>query len=235
MPVDTGQTPARTARRSMGVRSQISAYTAEKRMTVDPNERLFSEGRRRILRLGIAGIACPFLSPASFAQNRPPRRLDVPYEPSPHNVVDRMLELASVNHDDLLYDLGCGDGRIVIAAALQRGARGVGIDIDPDRIAEATESAGKAGVADRVKFIVGDLYTSDFSDATVVTLFLWPHVNRKLRPILWRQLRPGTRVVSHIWDMGAEWPPDKTEVVDDRKIHLWTVNESHKKRLDNAR
>lgn len=204
-------------------------------MAVDGNERLSSEGRRRILLLGIAGLGCAFLPPASVAQSRPLRRLDVPYEPSPPIVVERMLELGKVGQDDLLYDLGCGDGRIVIAAAQHRGARGVGIDIDPERIAEATENASKAGVAERVKFIVGDLYTADFSDATIVTLFLWPHVNRKLRPILWRQLRPGTRVVSHIWDMGAEWPPDKTEVVDGRKIHLWTVAESHKKRLENAR
>lgn len=178
---------------------------------------------------GVAGLFSAFMPPVSIAQARPVRQLDVPYEPSPHHVVDRMLELAKVNHDDLLYDLGCGDGRIVIAAAQKRGARGVGIDIDPQRIADANANATQAGIGHRVKFIVGDLYTSDFSDATVVALFLWPHVNRKLRPVLWRQLRPGTRVVSHIWDMGAEWPPEKTETIDGRKIHLWTINESHKK------
>ncbi|HYD94107.1 MAG TPA: class I SAM-dependent methyltransferase [Noviherbaspirillum sp.] len=152
----------------------------------------------------------------------------MPYEPTPPYVVDRMLELAKVSENDLLYDLGCGDGRIVITAAQKRGSRGVGIDLDPQRIAEATENAEKAGLGNRVKFLVGDLYTSDFSDATVVTLFLWPHVNRKLRPILWRQLRPGARVVSHMWDMG-EWLPDKTELADDRKIHVWTVTEAQKK------
>lgn len=185
--------------------------------------------------LGIAEVASAFIPSASQAQSHPAAQLDVPYEPSPYRVVDRMLALANVGPNDLLYDLGCGDGRIVIAAARQRGARGVGIDIDPSRIAEAVDNAKRASVEHRVKFVVGDLYTSDFSDATVVTLFLWPHVNRKLRPILWRQLRPGTRVVSHVWDMGAEWPPERTEIVEGRKIHLWTIAESHKKEMESLR
>lgn len=192
-------------------------------MDLDRHANFVNPGRRRALILGMAGIGYALAPWATHGQGRPARQPDVPYEPSPYRVVDRMLELAKVGPDDVLYDLGCGDGRIVIAAAQTRQARGVGIDIDPDRIAEADENARKAGVEDRVKFIVGDLYASDFSEATVVTLFLWPHVNRKLRPILWRQLRPGTRVVSHIWDMGADWPPEKTEVVDGRRIHLWTI------------
>jgi SAM-dependent methyltransferase len=163
------------------------------------------------------------------AQVVAPPGLDVPYEPSPPAVVDRMLTLARVGTDDLLYDLGCGDGRIVIAAAQKRGARGVGIDLDPKRIAEARANAAAAGVEDRVAFRVGDLYKSDFSDATVVTLFLWPHVNQKLRPILWRQLRPGTRVVSHIWDMGTQWPAERTEVIGGSKIFLWTIRPEHKR------
>ncbi|HZW13469.1 MAG TPA: class I SAM-dependent methyltransferase [Noviherbaspirillum sp.] len=187
------------------------------------------DGRRRILKLGIAGICSALLPAAPLAQTGIVRQLDVPYEPTPHHVVDGMLALANVGPHDLLYDLGCGDGRIVITAAQTRGARGVGIDLDPRRIADAIANARKAGVEDKVKFMVGDLYASEFSDATVVTLFLWPHVNRKLRPILWRQLRPGTRVVSHVWDMGEEWPPDRTEVIDGRKIYLWTITDAQKK------
>jgi SAM-dependent methyltransferase len=185
--------------------------------------------RRRILALGIAGIAGGLTGFPSLAQNVLRRRLDVPYEPSPQPVVDKMLELAQVNQDDLLYDLGCGDGRIVITAAQKYGAHGIGIDLDPQRIAEAQVNAKKADVVDRVQFMVSDLYLTNFSDATVVTLFLWPHVNRKLRPLLWQQLKVGTRVVSHLWDMGPEWPPDKTASILDRKIYYWTITESQKK------
>ncbi|WP_420473506.1 class I SAM-dependent methyltransferase [Noviherbaspirillum sp. ST9] len=163
------------------------------------------------------------------AQQMAPFGLDVPYDPSPPEVVDRMLSLAAVSRNDLLYDLGCGDGRIVIAAAQKYGARGIGIDLDPRRVEEAWANAKRARVDERVVFRVGDLYTADFSDATVVTLFLWPHVNRKLRPILWRQLKIGTRVVSHLWDMGPEWPPERSETVRDRKIHLWTITDAQKR------
>lgn len=185
--------------------------------------------RRRILSIGAAAIAAGLAHVPGWAQLMAPFGLDVPYDPSPPDVVERMLALAAVSRDDLVYDLGCGDGRIVIAAAQKYGARGVGIDLDPRRVEEAKANAKRAGVEGRVAFRVGDMYTSDFSDATVVTLFLWPHVNRKLRPILWRQLKPGTRVVSHIWDMGPEWPPERTETVRDRKIHLWTITDAHKR------
>lgn len=158
--------------------------------------------------------------------------LDVPYQPSPVNVVDKMLALAKVGSSDVLYDLGCGDGRIVITAAQRYGARGVGIDLDPVRIAEARENARQAGVAERVRFVVADLFKSDFSDATVVTLFLYPDVNRRLRPQLWQQLKTGTRVVSHVWDMGPEWPPQKTAIVQGRRIFFWTITEQHKKVID---
>ena len=122
-----------------------------------------------------------------------------------------MLKMAKVKKTDIVYDLGCGDGRIVIAAAKKFGAHGVGIDIDPDRITEARENARKAGVADRVKFVQGDLFQADFHDATVVALFLKWNYNRKLRPRLWEQLKPGTPVVSHEHDFGEDWPPsDKT-------------------------
>jgi SAM-dependent methyltransferase len=186
-------------------------------------------GRRRVLVAGIVAIAGSFRHLPAAAQVVPQRKLDVPYDPSPQAVVDRMLELAKVGKDDLLYDLGCGDGRIVVTAAQKYGARGVGVDLDPQRIEEAWANAKRADVLDRVRFVQGDLYTAYFGDATVVTLFLWPHVNRKLRPVLWRQLKAGTRVVSHLWDMGPEWPPEKTEVVGDRKIHLWTITGTQKR------
>jgi SAM-dependent methyltransferase len=150
---------------------------------------------------------------------RPP---DVRYEPSPPEVVRAMLELAGVTSRDVVYDLGCGDGRIVIAAAKEFGARGVGIDIDPQRIAESEENARKAGVAGRVRFRNEDLFEADISEATVVTLYLWPWVNLKLRPKLLRGLKPGTRVVSHWHDMG-DWKPDKEIEVSGRKIYLWRI------------
>lgn len=156
-------------------------------------------------------------------------RLDVPYVPTPQQVVDKMLDLARVGKNDTLFDLGCGDGRIVVTAAKARGARGTGIDIDPVRIAEATENAKKAGVSDRAKFRVGDLFKTDFSTATVVTLYLLPNINAKLRPQLWKQLKVGTRVVSHAFDMGAEWPAEKTVEVDGRTIYYWTVTEANKR------
>lgn len=156
-------------------------------------------------------------------------RLDVPYVPTPQQVVDKMLDLARVGKNDTLFDLGCGDGRIVVTAAKARGARGTGIDIDPVRIAEATENAKKAGVSDRAKFRVGDLFKTDFSTATVVTLYLLPNINAKLRPQLWKQLKVGTRVVSHAFDMGSEWPAEKTVEVDGRTIYYWTVTEANKR------
>jgi SAM-dependent methyltransferase len=156
-------------------------------------------------------------------------RLDVPYVPTPQDVVDKMLDLARVGKNDTLFDLGCGDGRIVVTAAKARGARGTGIDIDPVRIAEATENAKKAGVSDRAKFRVGDLFKTDFSTATVVTLYLLPNINAKLRPQLWKQLKVGTRVVSHAFDMGSEWPAEKTVEVDGRTIYYWTVTEANKR------
>lgn len=156
-------------------------------------------------------------------------RLDVPYVPTPQDIVDKMLDLARVGKNDTLFDLGCGDGRIVVTAAKARGARGTGIDIDPVRIAEATENAKKAGVSDRAKFRVGDLFKTDFSTATVVTLYLLPNINAKLRPQLWKQLKIGTRVVSHAFDMGAEWPAEKTVEVDGRTIYYWTVTEANKR------
>jgi SAM-dependent methyltransferase len=159
------------------------------------------------------------------AQEPEKKKLDVPYVPTPQTVVDAMLSLAAVTKDDVVYDLGCGDGRIVISAAKKHGARGVGVDIDPDRIQEANANAKTAGVSDRVKFIEQDLFQTDFKDASVVTLYLLPDINLKLRPKLLSELKPGTRVVSHAFDMG-DWKPDKTESVDgNRTIYFWIIPE----------
>lgn len=163
-----------------------------------------------------------------FALGQAPR-LDVPYVPTPQPVVDRMLEIAKVGKDDVVYDLGSGDGRIVITAARRYGAHGVGIDLDPQRITEARANAKKAGVDNKVTFMAGDLFKTDLSDATVVTLYLLNSVNRELRPQLWKQLDVGTRVVSHAFDMGDEWPPERVEKVAGSIIYYWTITEENKK------
>jgi predicted O-methyltransferase YrrM len=153
-------------------------------------------------------------------------RADVPYVPTPQPVVDAMLNLAKVSKDDVLYDLGSGDGRIVVTAAQRFGTRGTGIDIDPQRIEEANTNAKQAGVTDKVKFIQQDLFNTDLSKATVVTLYLLPQVNNKLRPKLLSQLKPGTRIVSHDFDMGG-WQPERTVKVRgperEHTIYYWTV------------
>jgi SAM-dependent methyltransferase len=150
-----------------------------------------------------------------------PRKLDVPYEPTPPEVVDAMLRLGEVGPGDVVYDLGCGDGRIVIQAA-RLGARAIGVELDPQRIREARANAREAGVEGKVEFREGDLFQADVHDATVVMLYLWPHVNLQLRPRLLAQLRPGARIVSHAHDMG-DWPPERTIAVDGNRIHRWTV------------
>jgi predicted RNA methylase len=151
------------------------------------------------------------------------RQPDVIYVPTPQEVVDAMLKLANVSAKDVVYDLGCGDGRIPITAAKNFGARGVGIDIDPQRIKEAGENLKTAGVSDKVKFMNADLFETNISEATVVTLYLLPSLNIKLMPKLQKELRAGTRIVSHSFDMGAEWPPEKTEEVNGRRIYYWTI------------
>ncbi len=159
-------------------------------------------------------------TPTTPPQTKSP---DVVYVPTPQAVVDKMLELAEVGKNDVIYDLGSGDGRIPITAAQKFGTRGVGIDIDPERIKEANANAEKAGVTDKVKFLQQDLFTTDFSKATVVTLYLLPELNVKLRPQLFK-LKPGTRIVSHAFDMG-DWKPEKTVEVDGKTIYYWTVPE----------
>ncbi|GAB3203410.1 SAM-dependent methyltransferase [Pontibacter aydingkolensis] len=160
----------------------------------------------------------------AVAQTTAPPKLDVPYVPTRQVVVDAMLDLAKVTNKDVVYDLGCGDGRIVITAAKKYGATGKGIDINPERIAEAKQNAKAADVTGRVEFEVGNMFETDFSKASVVTLYLLPSVNMKLRPKLLRELKPGTRIVSHAFDMG-DWEPEKTIEVDGAKIYFWTVPE----------
>ena len=166
----------------------------------------------------------PSVASPSPESSRP--KLDVPYVPTPESVVAKMLELAKVNKNDVVYDLGSGDGRIVITAAQKHGARGVGYDIDPQRIKEANANAQGAGVTDRVRFVQGDLFQADLSEASVVTLYLLPDINLKLRPKLLKELKPGTRIVSHNYGLG-DWEPMRTETVDtgtgEHFVFYWVV------------
>ena len=168
----------------------------------------------------IAALVAP--SSAQQAAPAPLRSPDVIFVPTPQEVVDAMLKLAKVGASDVVYDLGSGDGRIPITAARTYGARGVGIDIDPQRVREATENLKTAGVADKVRFLNQDLFTTNISEATVVTLYLLPSLNLKLIPKLNAELKPGTRVVSHAFDMGAV-KPISTQNVNGRTIYFWTV------------
>jgi ribosomal protein L11 methylase PrmA len=160
---------------------------------------------------------------AAFAQSPTQVIPSVIYVPTPQAVVDAMLEAAEVKAGDIVYDLGSGDGRIVITAAKKYGARGVGIEIDPALVKRATDNAAAAGVSDRVRFATEDLFTSNISEATVVTLYLLQSINERLRPKLVRELKPGTRVVSHVFNMGPEWPPEKTFQIERSRIFLWTI------------
>ena len=148
---------------------------------------------------------------------------EVPYFPSTEEAVDGMLKLAGTGPNDVVYDLGCGDGRIVIAAAKKFGARGIGIDIDPAPLRLAVYYARRAGVTDRVRFLRGDLFEADVHEATVVTLFLSEEVNRRLLPKLLRELAPGTRIVAHRYGFGDAWPPEKTVRAGASTLYLWTV------------
>lgn len=162
-------------------------------------------------------------SPTTTQTQAPERAPDVPYVPTPQAVVDRMLQIAKVNSNDVVYDLGSGDGRIPITAVRQfKAQRAVGIDINPERVSEANQNAQQANVTDRVQFRQQDLFQTDLRDATVVTLYLLPEVNLRLRPKLLSELRPGTRIVSHAFDMG-DWKPEQVENVDGRTIYYWTV------------
>ena len=175
--------------------------------------------RSLLLAAGLATLLVP--SPA-------PQKL-VPYVPTGHEVVDRMLALAEVTRDDVVFDLGSGDGRIPITAAKTYGAKGVGLDIDPDRIKESWVNAKAAGVERLVDFREQDVLKADISEATVVTLYLLSSFNERLRPILTKQLKPGTRIVSHAFSMGPTWPADKidrftTSTGDETTLYLWKAD-----------
>jgi cyclopropane fatty-acyl-phospholipid synthase-like methyltransferase len=151
-----------------------------------------------------------------------PRQLDAPYVPTPPRVVDAMLKMARVTAEDIVYDLGCGDGRIPIAAALKYGARGAGVDLDPKRVEDANENAKAAGVADKVRFIAANVFDTDFRDATVVFLYMSVDVNQRLMPKL-KALKPGARVISHVFDMGPSWLPDERGETDGKSYYLWVI------------
>jgi SAM-dependent methyltransferase len=178
--------------------------------------------RTLLASLAAAAVALGLVLPAA-AQTTTPAQLDVIYVPTPQPVVDAMLELAQVKRSDVVYDLGSGDGRIVITAAKKYGASGVGIELDPALVKKARANAAAAGVAGRVQFVTQNLYTADLSKATVVTLYLLQSINERLRPKLVRQLKPGARIVSHVFNMGPEWPPEKTVTVDRSRIFLWSI------------
>ena len=178
----------------------------------------------RMLALGLATLVAVSPVPSALAQPSATaaRRPDVIYVPTPEEVVEAMLQVAKVTKNDVVYDLGTGDGRIPVTAAKKYGARGVGIDIDPQRIKDATENVERNGVGDRVRIVQGDLFEANISEATVVTLYLLPSLNVKLMPKLMKELRPGTRIVSHAFDMG-DWKPEMELDVSGRKVYYWTI------------
>ena len=178
--------------------------------------------RRHSLKLATIIALLVWAVPAPAQQAGTLRGPDVVYVPTPQDVVEAMLQLAGVTARDVVYDLGSGDGRIPITAAQKYGATALGIDIDPERIKEANENLAKAGVGNKVKFLNQDLFETDLKPATVITLYLLPALNIKLMPQL-KQLKPGTRIVSHSFNMGSEWPPDKTEDVNGRSIYYWVI------------
>jgi ubiquinone/menaquinone biosynthesis C-methylase UbiE len=187
-------------------------------MMLEPSSTL---RRARLVTIALATAAFITLSDSALAQ-RPDRPvLDVPYVPTPPEVVDRMLEMAAVRPDDFVIDLGSGDGRIAIAAA-RKGARALGIDIDPERVLEAQDNARKAGVRERVRFQRQNLFETRIGDATVLTMYLLTKVNLDLRPRILEELKPGTRVVSHSFDMG-NWKPDIHSEIGHRQVFMWIV------------
>ena len=186
--------------------------------------------RRRLLHSSAALVLAPTLPALGWvnaaraqALDEFARPLDVPYVPTPMPVVDAMLDLAKIGKSDVVYDLGCGDGRIVVRAAQRVGCRGVGVDLNPERVREAKDNARKSNVTQLTRFEVGDVFEFDFSPATVVTMYLLPSVNLKLRPRLQKELKPGTRIVSHDFHMG-DWAPEATREINRSRIYLWTVN-----------
>jgi len=198
----------------------------ESQMRVIPRFR--AAGIRLFVCALLSGVVMGSRAVGGQVTPQPARRPDVFYAPTPQNVVDAMLKLARVTAGDVLYDLGSGDGRIPVTAARVYGARGVGIDLDPVLTREAGENARKAGVGGKVQFRTADLFTSDISPATVVTLYLTPYLNFQLLPKLNKELKPGTRVVSHQWEMmdpkdRYEYTPDRKLIVGNSIIYLWTI------------
>jgi SAM-dependent methyltransferase len=184
--------------------------------------------RRVFVTAALAAMLLPHLLSAQAQPKRPGGERLAPYVPTPQEVVDRMLRLAGVTKRDVVYDLGCGDGRIPITAAKVYGARGVGVDIDPQRIAESNANAKEAGVTNLVTFVLEDAMKTDVSPATVVTLYLLSAANLKLRSILTSQLKPGARIVAHNFSMG-DWEPDKVDRFTDtansrRTLYLWKAD-----------
>lgn len=174
---------------------------------------------RRLMGLLVLLLSLTFLCVPVSGQKRQP---DVWYEPTPQELVEAMLEMAGVTKDDVVYDLGCGDGRFVITAAKKFGARGVGVDIDPVRIKESNENARKEGVTHLVRFVEKDLFETDISEATVVALYLFRELNVRLRPRLFRELKPGTRIISNTYDMG-EWRPDDMGRIHIKMYYYWVI------------
>jgi SAM-dependent methyltransferase len=180
----------------------------------------------KLVALSTALVALCLATAVAQTPTQEKKPLDVPYVPTDDAVVNQMLDVAKVTRNDVLYDLGSGDGRIVITAARRFGARGVGIDIDPDRIKEANENARAAGVQDKVRFIQGDLFAADIKPATVVTMYLLPDINMRLRPKLLSDLKPGSRIVSHNYDLGDWTPLQKLTVkvgTTDHYVYFWIV------------
>ena len=174
--------------------------------------------------LGLMLLAPPHRAASSEVEvPSPKRKLDVWYVATPHEVVDRMLHEAKIRPTDVVYDLGCGDGRMVIAAAKKYGTRGVGVDLDPARIREARANAKAAGVDKLVTFKVGDMFETDLREANVLLLYLLPELNRRLKPKLFAELPDGARVVSHDFDMGKEWPPDRSINLGSDGIYMWVM------------
>jgi len=175
--------------------------------------------RSEAVRTAIWAAALTIATTAAAAAAQTP---DIHYVPTSSGVADAMLKLAQVTANDVVYDLGSGDGRIVIAAAKKYGASGVGVEVDAELVKEARKNAMKAGVSDRVRFVQGDLFKTDLSPATVVTLYLSNSINMRLRSLLQQQLKPGSRVVSHRFEMG-DWKPDATVRLGGTSVHLWTI------------
>ncbi len=186
------------------------------------DKQAFTLSRRGALLGAAVLIASPAIIGRAQAQTEPTPRLDVPFVPTPQQVVDKMLELAKAQKTDFLIDLGSGDGRIPVTAAQRFGVKALGVDINPQRIKEANERAQAAKVTNLVEFRQEDLFQTDLSQANVLTMYLLPSVNLKLRPKILSDMRPGARVVSHAFDMG-DWAPEQKVSVDGRTVYLWTV------------